>query len=65
MLNFFFQFLFLNQITPVSEPTHLSQKTIASNGKTVETNSRITAGGTVITTTTIKRTKEGMFDYDL
>ena len=65
MFLFILQFLFLNHITPVAEPTHLSQKTIASNGKTIETNSRITAGGTVITTTTIKRTKEGMFDYDL
>lgn len=32
---------------------------ILKPGKVVETNSRITAGGTVITTTTIKRTTEG------
>ncbi|CAL1270971.1 unnamed protein product [Larinioides sclopetarius] len=57
------EFVFLNQSTPVTETTHLAQLTTKENGysnsgKTVETNSRVTAGGTVITTTTIKRTKE-------
>lgn len=56
----------MNQTTPVAESNRLSPKTVATtNGKTVETNSRVTAGGTVITTTTIKRTTEGMFGYDL
>ncbi|GFT90481.1 uncharacterized protein NPIL_464622 [Nephila pilipes] len=57
------EFVFLNQSTPVVETTHLAQHIAKENGfpssaKTVETNSRVTAGGTVITTTTIKRTKE-------
>lgn len=57
------EFVFLNQSTPVIETTHLAQHIAKENGiplsaKTVETNSRVTAGGTVITTTTIKRTKE-------
>ncbi|XP_042895203.1 uncharacterized protein [Parasteatoda tepidariorum] len=57
------EFLFLNQLTPVSEATHLSQVNARSDqlsetGKSVETNCRVTAGGTVITTTTIKRTNE-------
>ncbi|GBM31021.1 hypothetical protein AVEN_108925-2 [Araneus ventricosus] len=57
------EFVFLNQSTPVTETTHLAQLITKENGypnsgKTVETNSRVTAGGTVITTTTIKRTKE-------
>ncbi|XP_055954160.1 uncharacterized protein LOC129990825 isoform X3 [Argiope bruennichi] len=57
------EFVFLNQSTPVVETTHLAQHITKENGysnsgKTVETNSRVTAGGTVITTTTIKRTKE-------
>ncbi|KFM78444.1 C2 domain-containing protein 2, partial [Stegodyphus mimosarum] len=57
------EFLFLNQITPVSEPTYLAQHNgigdgVHGPGKTVETNSRVTAGGTVITTTTIKRTNQ-------
>ncbi|GIY49243.1 uncharacterized protein CEXT_729791 [Caerostris extrusa] len=57
------EFVFLNQSTPVVETTHLAQHIAkengyANSGKTVETNSRVTAGGTVITTTTIKRTKE-------
>ncbi|XP_054706655.1 uncharacterized protein LOC129216466 [Uloborus diversus] len=54
------EFLFLNQ-TPVFETTRLTQANgdvLSNSEKTVETNSRITSGGTVITTTTIKRTKE-------